>query len=86
MQQRSRIFVSKTFYCLWLTYHLLFVVLNLSLYFGFVCNEFPEYSDAKSIALEFQTVTIFLLIANTILMVLLDSLPLSWITSPKWPL
>jgi hypothetical protein len=40
LQSYKKIFISKTFYSLWLIYHSLFILLNFSLYFGFLADNF----------------------------------------------
>lgn len=38
LQQKQNIFISKSFYSMFLVYHFLFIFHNLSLYFGYICD------------------------------------------------
>ena len=38
LETHKKIFLNKIFYLLWLTYHILFVLFNLTIYFWYVCT------------------------------------------------
>ena len=71
----KQIFISKTFYSLWLNYHLLFILLNFSLYLGYVY----EGGEFKEIVLLVQSVVVYLLVSLSFLVIVFDFLPLGWL-------
>ena len=48
LESTKKVFISKTFYCLWILYHALFILLNLSLQFGEACDTIYPDSYLKS--------------------------------------
>ena len=62
-----------------MTINFLFVLLNFSLYFGVACDTIYFDSAMKSIALELQTITIYLMITAAVIGMIADLLPLNWL-------
>ena len=80
LESHKKIFLNKIFYLLWLTYHFLFVLLNLALYLWYAgTTAIFEGESLKQIALEIQSTFIYLLVINIILIMVSDLLPLSWL-------
>lgn len=79
VESKKRVFISKIFYSLELTINFLFVLLNFSLYFGVACDTIYSDSAMKSMALELQTITIYLMITAAVIGMIADLLPLNWL-------
>ena len=62
-----------------MTYNFIFILLNLSLYFGYAAESVYFDGRLKELALGIQEITIYLLISICLLLFLLDFVPLAWL-------